>query len=196
MRPLVPQADLLTIRMKLRVRMLRSDSIVRSCERVATAHTNRNRREYVRPHVRIGARTVWCTCREYPEFETYVSGEHAFECVVIPVRVAGLTGGVIKIFLEGQAAFSRTRQSNNRSVMPLDVLGRTRATLKESACSPWPRGPGNPLKLLRAGDWGRSRVRLEPTRANPIFYRDPEIPPTRSNSISLSGTERWQGVPL
>ena len=24
--------------------------------------------------------------------------------------------------------------SNNRSVMPLDVLGRTRATLKESAC--------------------------------------------------------------
>ncbi|CAH1641849.1 unnamed protein product [Spodoptera littoralis] len=38
--------------------------------------------------------------------------------------------------------------------MPLDVLGRTRATLKESACSPWPRGPGNPLKLLRAGDWG------------------------------------------
>lgn len=38
--------------------------------------------------------------------------------------------------------------------MPLDVLGRTRATLKESACIPWPRGPGNPLKLLRARDWG------------------------------------------
>ncbi|GBP52917.1 hypothetical protein EVAR_47572_1 [Eumeta japonica] len=70
------------------------------------------------------------------------------------VRVARLTGGVIKIFLEGPAASSRTRLSNNRSVMPLDVLGRTRATLKESACSPWPRGPGNPLKLLRAGDWG------------------------------------------
>jgi hypothetical protein len=43
-----------------------------------------------------------------------------------------------KIFLEGQAASSRTRLSNNRSVMPLDVLGRTRATLKESACVPWP----------------------------------------------------------
>ena len=38
------------------------------------------------------------------------------------------------IFLEGLAASSRTRLSNNRSVMPLDVLGRTRATLKGSAC--------------------------------------------------------------
>ncbi len=36
-------------------------------------------------------------------------------------------------FLEGQVAFSHTRLSNNRSVMPLDVRGRTRATLKESA---------------------------------------------------------------
>ena len=37
-------------------------------------------------------------------------------------------------FLEGQAAPSRTKQSNNRSVMPLDVRGRTRATLTEAAC--------------------------------------------------------------
>ncbi len=37
-------------------------------------------------------------------------------------------------FLEGQVAFSHTRLSNNWSVMPLDVRGRTRATLKESAC--------------------------------------------------------------
>ena len=58
-------------------------------------------------------------------------------------------------FLEGQVAFSHTRLSNNRSVMPLDVRGRTRATLKESACScPGPEGPGNPLNLLRARDWG------------------------------------------
>src|SRR5947209_11480380 len=42
---------------------------------------------------------------------------------------------------------------NNRSVMPLDVLGRTRATLTEPA-SPFPRpeGPGNLVKLCRAGD--------------------------------------------
>ncbi|KAK2731438.1 hypothetical protein FQN57_003443 [Myotisia sp. PD_48] len=42
---------------------------------------------------------------------------------------------------------------NNRSVMPLDVLGRTRATLTEPASSsPWPRGLGNLVKLCRAGD--------------------------------------------
>src|SRR5438477_8656175 len=42
---------------------------------------------------------------------------------------------------------------NNRSVMPLDCLGRTRATLTEPAItSPWPEGPGNLVKLCRAGD--------------------------------------------
>lgn len=44
-------------------------------------------------------------------------------------------------------------RGNNRSVMPLDVLGRTRATLTGSAStSPWPRGPGNLVKPCRAGD--------------------------------------------
>ena len=37
--------------------------------------------------------------------------------------------------------------------MPLDVLGRTRATLiKAASNSPWPEGLGNLLKLYRAGD--------------------------------------------
>ncbi len=37
--------------------------------------------------------------------------------------------------------------------MPLDVLGRTRATLmKATSYSPWPEGLGNLLKLHRAGD--------------------------------------------
>ena len=37
--------------------------------------------------------------------------------------------------------------------MPLDVLGRTRATLTEPAStSPWPKGLGNLVKLCRAGD--------------------------------------------
>ena len=37
--------------------------------------------------------------------------------------------------------------------MPLDVLGRTRATLiKATSIQPWPEGPGNLLKLYRAGD--------------------------------------------
>ena len=37
--------------------------------------------------------------------------------------------------------------------MPLDVLGRTRATLTEpTSYSPWPEGLGNLVKLCRAGD--------------------------------------------
>ncbi|GFT66307.1 hypothetical protein NPIL_598051 [Nephila pilipes] len=35
-----------------------------------------------------------------------------------------------------------------------DVRGRTRNTMKAAACAffPWPRGPGNPMKRLCAGD--------------------------------------------
>ena len=36
--------------------------------------------------------------------------------------------------------------------MPLDVQGRTRATLTEPASLPLPRGMGNLVKLRRAGD--------------------------------------------
>ena len=37
--------------------------------------------------------------------------------------------------------------------MPLDVLGRTRATLTEPASlPPWPEGMGNLVKLCRDGD--------------------------------------------
>ena len=39
------------------------------------------------------------------------------------------------------------------AVMPLDVLGCTRATLKKSACVPYAKVLGNPLNLLRDGDW-------------------------------------------
>ncbi|KAF1993105.1 hypothetical protein P154DRAFT_591030 [Amniculicola lignicola CBS 123094] len=43
--------------------------------------------------------------------------------------------------------------SNNRSVIPLDVLGCTRATLTEpTSLSPWPEGLGNLIKLCHAGD--------------------------------------------
>ena len=46
------------------------------------------------------------------------------------------------------------KKSNNRSVMPLDVRGCTRATLKESACTlPDSKGLGNPVKIFR--DWDR-----------------------------------------
>ena len=44
-------------------------------------------------------------------------------------------------------------RGNNRSVMPLDVLGCTRATLiRSSSLQPWPAGLGNLVKVHRAGD--------------------------------------------
>lgn len=55
-------------------------------------------------------------------------------------------------FLEGQVAFSHPRLSNNRSVMPLDVLGRTRATLTHAASLPCPKGPGNLVNVCRDRD--------------------------------------------
>ena len=49
--------------------------------------------------------------------------------------------------------FNRWKEGNNRSVMPLDVLGRTRATLMKSTSShPLSEDMGNLLKLHRAGD--------------------------------------------
>jgi hypothetical protein len=58
--------------------------------------------------------------------------------------------------------------------MPLDVLGRTRATLKESACAPCPKGPGNPLNLLRARDWGLQ-----------LFPMNEEFPVSASHKLAL-----------
>ena len=63
-------------------------------------------------------------------------------------------------------AFSHTRSSNNRSVMPLDVRGRTRATLDGSASAPGPRGPGNPLNPVR--DWDRALQLLPSNEEFPV----------------------------
>ncbi len=72
-------------------------------------------------------------------------------------------------------AFSHARLSNNRSVMPLDVRGRTRATLKESACvSPGLVGLGNPLNLLRARDWSLQ-----------FFSMNEEFPVSASHKLVL-----------
>ena len=59
--------------------------------------------------------------------------------------------------------------------MPLDVRGRTRATLKESACVlPDPKGPGNPLNLLRARDWGLQ-----------LFPMNEEFPVSAGHKLAL-----------
>ena len=72
-------------------------------------------------------------------------------------------------FLEGQVAFSHARWSNNRSVMPLDVRGCTRATMGGSTCAyPAPTGAGNPLNPARDGDRG---LKLFPENEAFIFKK-------------------------
>ena len=54
-------------------------------------------------------------------------------------------------FLEGPWLATQTREvwGNNRSVMPLDVLGRTRATLRGSTSFiPWSDRTGQSFELL------------------------------------------------
>ncbi|KAJ3709552.1 hypothetical protein DFJ43DRAFT_1135240 [Lentinula guzmanii] len=63
------------------------------------------------------------------------------------------SGGSMVARLKLKGIDGRAPPGNNRSVMPLDVLGRTRATLTEPASFfPWPEGLGNLVKLCRAGD--------------------------------------------
>ena len=79
-----------------------------------------------------------------------------------------------KDFLEGLLVFNQSQEGNNRSVMPLDVLGRTRATLKGSACLPFPRGTGNPLNPLRGRDRGLQ-----------LFPVNQEFPVSASHKLAL-----------
>ena len=58
--------------------------------------------------------------------------------------------------------------------MPLDVLGRTRATLKGPACPPFPRGTGNPLSPLRGRDRGLQ-----------LFPVNQEFPVSASHKLAL-----------
>lgn len=69
---------------------------------------------------------------------------------------------------------SRTRKSNNRSVMPLDVLGSTRATMQGSKRFPPPKGAGNRLKPLPDWDWGLQ-----------FFSMNEEFPVRASQQLAL-----------
>ena len=56
-------------------------------------------------------------------------------------------------FLEGLLVFNQSQEGNNRSVMPLDVLGCTRATLMYSTSfRPCLERLGNLIKMHRDGD--------------------------------------------
>ena len=65
-------------------------------------------------------------------------------------------------------------RGNNRSVMPLDVLGRTRATLNGLAGFPSPRGAGNRVKTIRDRDWGLQ-----------LFPMNEEFPVSASHQLAL-----------
>ena len=58
--------------------------------------------------------------------------------------------------------------------MPLDVLGRTRATLNGSTCSPFPRGTGKPLNPIRGRDRGLQ-----------LFPVNQEFPVSASHQLAL-----------
>lgn len=58
--------------------------------------------------------------------------------------------------------------------MPLDVLGRTRATLKGLAGLPSPRGAGNRCKTFHDWDWGLQ-----------LFPMNEEFPVSASHQLAL-----------
>ena len=77
-------------------------------------------------------------------------------------------------FLNGQNASSIRRLSNNRSVMPLDVLGCTRATMKVSVCF-----------ILGREVW----VNIEPPSWLGLWtvtvHMNPEFPVSASHKLAL-----------
>lgn len=90
-------------------------------------------------------------------------------------RSARVRVGFLTHFLEGRVAESHTRRSDNRSVMPLDVRGCTRATLTGSACAyPTPAGAGNPLNPIRDGDRGLQ-----------LFPMNEEFPVSAGHKLAL-----------
>src|SRR5256885_1979975 len=85
---------------------------------------------------------------------------------------------------------SRTRKSNNRSVMPLDVLGCTRATLKGSACfRSWRWSSGNTASpatlptLERVGNHVNSL--RDRDRALQLLPLNEEFPVSASHQLAL-----------
>ena len=72
----------------------------------------------------------------------------AYLACVLPLVFLPQVRRTFNIFLEGSTALKPSEtESNNRSVMPLDALGRTRATMPGSAgVFPVSRETGNPLK--------------------------------------------------
>ena len=77
----------------------------------------------------------WRRSRPFPDFPVVLHG-FGRRGLRLCRWFGSVVGACADFFLAGSAARSRTKRSNNRSVMPLDVPGCTRATLMESVRSP------------------------------------------------------------
>ena len=106
---------------------------------------------------------------------------------------SGPVGWRTQRFLEGRAAESRTRRSDNRSVMPLDVRGRTRATLEVSAGASPPAREGRetsePPPVIGIGAWNQPRERGIPGRRGSSARVD-HVPALCTHRPSLLPIER------
>ena len=75
-----------------------------------------------------------CSCRSFPWVARVEWCLHLLPPLLVWGFPAGMSVRSVCIFLEGSTANKPYEtESNNRSVMPLDALGRTRATMSDSA---------------------------------------------------------------
>ena len=71
--------------------------------------------------------------------------------------------------------------------MPLDVLGRTRATLNRSACTPSLSRAGKPLNPIHGRDWGLPLVsRKRSCQSQSTHSKKTYLPPTELSYIRVS----------
>ncbi|RZF34101.1 hypothetical protein LSTR_LSTR014638 [Laodelphax striatellus] len=83
------------------------------------------------------------------------------------------TGGGIRIATLEVKFLDRRKTDRSESICQMSWAARA-PTLKESACLPCPKGPGNPLNLLRAWDWGLQ-----------LFPMNEEFPVSASHKLAL-----------
>ena len=85
-----------------------------------------------------------------------------------------------------KTAFMTDFSSAQLGTLFLDVLGRTRATLNSSACSPFPRGTGKPLNPIRGRDRGLPLVsRKRSCQSQSTHSKKIYLPPSELSYIRV-----------
>ena len=95
------------------------------------------------------------------------------------------------LFSEGPAAVSRTRSSDNRSVMPFDVRGRTRATMVGATRRPTRRRPSDAglgelvVEMVRGSIGSRNQWKPDRSwdRNLQLFFSNQEFPVGASHQL-------------